>query len=312
MARDCGESAVIQSPPMQETPAAQWPNCLNCGAAFAPLTMPKFCPACGQETTLLPPTLREFAQQFGGAYVSTEGALWRTLKLLVLKPGELTVQYLAGRRKHYVLPLRLYLTVSLVLLLVVRLTHSVSVVEGVDSAEMRAAERGPLPSLVLNVAPVRVGVKDGVFVCDSLPALLCAQIQARAAPDARQFLARVRQANERVVANFGLVMAVLLPLFALCLKLADWRRHWRYTAHLVFTLHLHAFWSLVLTVTTPGGAVLRWLGLAWMVVYTLLASRRVYDGPWLPRLLRGAALTAMYTALLAITVPVAWLLALLA
>jgi hypothetical protein len=48
-----------------------------------------------------PPTLiSEFMQQFGGAYFSTEGALWRTLKLLLLKPGELTVQYLAGRRKH--------------------------------------------------------------------------------------------------------------------------------------------------------------------------------------------------------------------
>ncbi len=92
------------------------PACLNCGASFA-APRPKFCPSCGQETTVRPPTLGEFAQQFGGAYFSTEGALWRTLALLLFKPGELTRQYLAGRRKHYVLPLRLYLTVSVVVLL---------------------------------------------------------------------------------------------------------------------------------------------------------------------------------------------------
>ncbi len=51
-----------------------------------------------------PPTLVEFAQQFGGAYLATEGALWRTLRLLLTRPGELTRRYLAGQRKHYVLP----------------------------------------------------------------------------------------------------------------------------------------------------------------------------------------------------------------
>ena len=45
-----------------------------------------------------PPTLVEFAQQFGGAYLATEGALWRTLRLLLTRPGELTRRYLAGPR----------------------------------------------------------------------------------------------------------------------------------------------------------------------------------------------------------------------
>ena len=59
-------------------------SCLNCGAALAE-PCPRFCGACGQETNVKPPTLGEFLQQFGGAYFSTEGALWRTVKLLLLK-----------------------------------------------------------------------------------------------------------------------------------------------------------------------------------------------------------------------------------
>ena len=60
--------------------------CLNCGEPFGASDdrRPRFCPACGQETTLRPPTMGEFAQQFGGAYLATEGALWRSLKLLFL------------------------------------------------------------------------------------------------------------------------------------------------------------------------------------------------------------------------------------
>ena len=62
--------------------------CLNCSEPLPP-PRPRFCPACGQETHLRPPRIGEFIQQFGGAYFATEGALWRTLKWLLFKPGEL-------------------------------------------------------------------------------------------------------------------------------------------------------------------------------------------------------------------------------
>ena len=118
-------------------------SCRNCGAGFGPIR-PRFCPACGQETNLKPPTLMEFAQQFGGAYLSTEGALWRTLKLLVGKPGELTRQYLAGRRKHHVLPLRRYLTISVVTLLMLRLLASTAstttAIANADGFDPRSAQ----------------------------------------------------------------------------------------------------------------------------------------------------------------------------
>ena len=61
------------------------PRCRNCEERL-PAPTPNYCPACGQETRLRAPTLREFAQQSGGHYVATEGALWRTLKLLVTQP----------------------------------------------------------------------------------------------------------------------------------------------------------------------------------------------------------------------------------
>ncbi|HEX4509552.1 MAG TPA: DUF3667 domain-containing protein [Burkholderiaceae bacterium] len=99
--------------------------CPNCGTPFAPdLPQPNFCPVCGQEAVLHPPSVAEFAHEFAGHYVAVEGPLWRTLWLLVGRPGQLTREYLHGRRRRYVLPLRLYLSASFLFFLVFKLLPS--------------------------------------------------------------------------------------------------------------------------------------------------------------------------------------------
>jgi predicted RND superfamily exporter protein len=52
----------------------------------------------------------------------------------------------------------------------------------------------------------------------------------------------VLQVGDRFIANLGASMFVLLPGFALWLKLVYIDRHMRYTEHLVYALHVHAFW----------------------------------------------------------------------
>jgi hypothetical protein len=297
---------------MQETAAAPAPNCLNCGAAFAAFAAfpasatkaPKFCPECGQDTHNEAPTLREFAQQFGGAYISTEGALWRTLKLLLTQPGELTRQYLAGRRKHYVLPLRLYLTISLVALLIVRWSGTTTAVHGLDNPALLAAARADRPSVMLTIYKARAGLRDGVFQCVLLPDVICARLKARVERDPVAFLQQVSAMNERLVANFGTVMFVLLPIFTFGLWLVYRNRRMRYTAHLVYALHMHAFWFIVLALMQIPWALLDYAGPAVMALYAMLSGRRVYGGRWGPRLLRFVVLSLIYASVLLVSVPV--------
>lgn len=284
--------------------------CLNCGAPFVPERR-NYCPECGQETRLTPPTLRELAQQFGGAYVSTEGALWRTLKLLLLRPGELTAQYLAGRRKQFVQPLRLYLTVSVLVLLLARLTGGVAPVSGVDNPQMAASMQSAKPSVRLLFYGPAVGLKDGVFFCDGFPALLCQRFRTVIQTDPPAFLVKLRAINDRVVGNWGAVMFLLLPLFTLGLTLVYRNRRMAYTEHLVHALHLHTVWFIGLAVmlvhvtwVTVGGVLL-------MAGYTLLAGRRVYGGLWGPRLVRGLALAVFYALLLGLAVPLSLMVAVL-
>jgi hypothetical protein len=238
----------------------------------------RFCPECGQETTVRAPTLGEFAQQFGGAYFAAEGALWRSLKLLLLKPGALTAQYLAGRRKHYVLPLRLYLTISLLALLVVRVAGSGPVeIKGADDPATIARENR---NFALDLGAGRAGLRDGVFFCEDLPGWVCKRIQRRIDIDPERMLAEVESLKDRFLGNLGPAMFVLLPSFALWLKLAYRNRRLRYTEHLVFAL--------------PDWGLLTALALLAVPVYTLLAMKRVYGGGLGPRLLRAGLVSVLY------------------
>ncbi|MGZ5202202.1 MAG: DUF3667 domain-containing protein [Telluria sp.] len=91
-------------------------HCLNCDTAVNA----NFCPHCGQDTAAHMPSAGEFLHEFVGHYVALENKLLKTLALLLFKPGRLTREYLAGKRVRYVLPLRLYLTLSVIFFAMVK------------------------------------------------------------------------------------------------------------------------------------------------------------------------------------------------
>ena len=110
-------------------------------------------------------------------------------------------------------------------------------------------------------------------------------------------------------------LAVLLPLFALMLKLAYMLRRRLYMEHLMVALHSHAFLCLALLLlfvvmgvedlAAPASAPAR-LGFdlaeaaiwTWMPVYLLLMQKRVYAQGWPMTLLKFGAIGVCYSVLL--------------
>ena len=289
----------------EAAPAAAAPSehrCLNCGLALAAPT-PRYCGHCGQETSLRPPRFLEFVQQFGGAYFSTEGALWRTLALLLFRPGELTRRYLAGRRKHYVLPLRLYITVSLLALLAIRFVAPSGFNLGADSGASTQKEHPDISVLEFD-RDTGAGLKDGKFYCKGLPRWFCERLEAKLDVDAKQFARDMKRLPERFIANWGTAMFLLLPFFALLHKLVYWSRGLRYTEHLVYALHVHSFWFAALLLALLPGS---WVSIAMAIVvplYTLIAARHVYGGGWFGTLWRAAVVALFYLVVISIAVGV--------
>lgn len=79
-------------------------NCLNCGTR---LDGP-YCRECGQHAHVHR-TLGAFFHDFAHGVLHFEGKIWRTLPLLVWKPGELTRRYVEGQRASFVSPIALFL-----------------------------------------------------------------------------------------------------------------------------------------------------------------------------------------------------------
>ena len=94
-------------------PEAVGKRCPNCGQAGPD----RFCPSCGQKQGDLLPTVREVIRDAFSEALEIDGKLPRTLRALAWPPGQLTTEWLLGRRASFVSPLRLYVVAALVFFL---------------------------------------------------------------------------------------------------------------------------------------------------------------------------------------------------
>ena len=112
-------------------------------------------------------------------------------------------------------------------------------------------------------------------------------------------------------------LIVLMPLFALMLKVAYWFKRRLYMEHLIVALHSHSFISLALLLVLGFRWLQQWLaphggglnvlfgwGIAltslWIPLYLLLMQKRVYGQGWPMTLLKFFVLGICYSVLLGI------------
>lgn len=87
------------------------PECLNC---HKPVGNNNYCPHCGQQNTTKNVPVKQFFEDFMGDFFTFDSKFFRSFKPLLFKPGFLTKEYIDGRRVSYILPLRLYIFVTIV------------------------------------------------------------------------------------------------------------------------------------------------------------------------------------------------------
>lgn len=258
-----------EAEPESDAAASAGPGaCLNCGERL----LGDFCWRCGQEAADFHRPLRSLASDFLDNVLNLDTRLLRTLGPLLLRPGWLTREYLEGRRAPYVRPLKLYLLAALLTFGVLALFPQ-NVVRVVVTEE---PGRG--------VAAAAGAVKDPTWLD---------RMFGKALEDPQKFA-------ETFTASLPRAFFLLLPVFALLLKLLYLRRGILYLDHLVFALHWHAFAFLVMAVLVPLGAPelvprpLRAALLLWIGASLFLSLRTVYKDSWLKTGLRFAALVFLY------------------
>jgi len=88
--------------------------CLNCGTPLSG----QYCGNCGQRAASRLISVWELLRDAFGDLLELDSRLWRTLIPLMIRPGQLTRDYLEGRRARFMPPFRMYLVLSIVFFLV--------------------------------------------------------------------------------------------------------------------------------------------------------------------------------------------------
>lgn len=83
-------------------------SCRNCNTPLDGT----YCPNCGQKTIDLERPLIELLKEIIHETFDIDGRAFRTLSTLLSRPGVLTSEFLAGHRRRYTPPFRLYLVIS--------------------------------------------------------------------------------------------------------------------------------------------------------------------------------------------------------
>jgi hypothetical protein len=292
-------------------------QCLNCGTPVSA----NFCPECGQETTLHVPSAGEFLHEFIGHYVALEGKLLTSLRLLLFKPGRLTLEYLQGRRVRYVLPLRLYLTFSIIFFALFKFGGmNVAKVDDEDArpragVHAQAERKGDSQAMQeeRDKSLVTLGDADG-------PRRWAASISPALGQKVAKFseLSREEKEHKLTSAFFSYTpyaIFALMPVFALYLKLLYLGSGRRYGEHLLFALHTNAFAFLMLSLlmVAPGFVPFLRTALAlWLFFYLPTAMRRVYGGSRRLTFVRWMVLILLHLLSMAAAIVAAFGLAILA
>jgi hypothetical protein len=292
------------SPVEPETEAPT--RCPNCGAPAGSL----FCPECGQSHhDRLHVPLRHLIGEVVEETVGVDSRFARTFGPLLVRPGAVSADVLAGRRARYASALRVYLVGSVAFFgLSALLPGPGPEMKGTISIQLGRAESGAVQ--VSSSRPEDLATAEAELRRDGgrLTTALADRVHAmRALPPGEA----ARRLQSELLQALPKVAFVLVPAFAALLALAFAGQGRFYAEHLVVALHQHAagFLLLLPSVLARSSAVTL-VSTGAIGLHTVVALRRVYGRSWPGTLWRFALVGLGYLLALGLGIVVASLLAL--
>jgi hypothetical protein len=252
-----------------------------------------YCSDCGQVAVDYRRSFRHVIADIAESFLNWDSKFTKTLGLLLIRPGWLTNQFVAGRRTRYLHPLRLYLLVSIVFFLCVRLApiqtrpQVAADMTPEDRARVEEAMKNPeIPALVREEVLKSVAERTKTPASKKAGSARAAEVPSppstptvRGDPSPKQLddgsssnwvkrrvLEKVgpHGSNTQLLSktlrdNISTMMLFCIPLFALVLKILYLRQRRFYIEHLVYALHIHSFFYIAVLLTVFGAiAASRW------------------------------------------------------
>jgi hypothetical protein len=287
-------------------------DCLNCGI----MVQGRYCQACGQENIIPHETFWQMVTHFFYDIMHFDSNFFVTLKDLLFKPGFLSREYILGRRKKYLHPIRMYVFTSAVFFLVFYALFTVkeSDIQAVkmpvsdslsksktDSGEIQRIGQGGVKFSFGDAERKYSNLRNYDSVQRSLPE------KERDGWFSRMIYRRYLQLNEQYQGQNARLMTALsnkfihtvpymlfvsLPLYTLFLKgLYRRSKEVYYADHGIFLIHLYVFTFIFLLFYFSLDKLKEGAGLDWLeyvkagliltgLFYTLKAMKNFYGQGW--------------------------------
>ncbi|MDP3437411.1 MAG: DUF3667 domain-containing protein, partial [Bacteroidales bacterium] len=107
--------------------------CKNCETSF----QGHYCPNCGQSVKDLDIPFKVLIFDIMANMWAFDTRVFKTLKSLLFKPGDMALDYVAGRRARYMPPFRLYIFISFIFFLLLNISVTKSVNRDWDLLSVR-------------------------------------------------------------------------------------------------------------------------------------------------------------------------------
>ena len=255
---------------MDSAAAPSIETCPNCSTSL----LGSHCHECGQKR--IDPgdfSLKRFLGRALNDFTDLESnKIFRTFSALVVRPGSLAAEYLAGRRGNYLGPVKLYLTFSALYFL-----FAWTVLSDVRGSSAQRIARHP--------ETVRMARQRGIDA-----GVLADKIQGKA----EKYASALRFFSVLISGTF---------LAALYFRMKKY-----YVEHLVFSLYYYSFdffckslFALLFLATTAIGFRLPTMLLNFFypiaLVYLIFSLRRVYQQKWAMTVVKAVVLFALETLL---------------
>ncbi|WP_194755474.1 DUF3667 domain-containing protein [Aliidiomarina indica] len=263
-------------------------ECANCGAQLKG----PFCHECGQENKNYIRNVFRLITELFGEMGNWDGRFWRTLIPLFTRPAFLSNQYVKGKRIPYVPPLRLYIFISLIAFIL--FASLGKTVQQIDAERVNGNNQTALS--VDGEEQPAIGLSELSFEDSQLNLGFLSEADNAALNERFKFLLQhPRVFVDRFFSLAPQLMLVMLPIFALLLKLLYAFSGRYYVEHLVLALHTHAFLLLTLMFimglkSFMGLALPAWLAVIsgwlyvllwwWIPVYLVCTQKRFYRQSW--------------------------------
>ncbi|MDN7124980.1 DUF3667 domain-containing protein [Pseudidiomarina terrestris] len=322
------DSSLIVTQPTDSVDAAneklknkQDHRCKNCDSEL----LGEFCHVCGQQDRHYIRSVFAVVADLMGEISHWDSRFYRTLVNLFTRPAFLTQEFVRGRHASYVPPLRLYFFISLISFLVLTSLIDFDAIRA-PSEELTPAEQQQVDETLASVEAQlnRQDIVSAPTTTEEVVEKFRVSLPGATEEQEQQIEERIQElAKEpkilvkRLVSLAPQMMLIMLPFWALFLKLIYAFSGRYYLEHLSAALHTHAFLLLslmLLTVISRGSTwateltgspliedVVDWaenILLAWMVSYMLFTQKLFYNQGWLLTILKFIICALVYAVLL--------------